>query len=92
MLSLLSGDFVPGTTNFRHASLSSVLLSLRQAVMSFASGMNALQSLNTSGVQACRASGVPCAKDVAGGAIADTKAGSKHHRLIGFSQNRIHSS
>ena len=92
MPSLLSAGFVPVATNFQHASLSSVLLSLRQAVMSFASGISALQSLNTSGVQACRASGVPCAIDVPGAAITDIKAGSKHHRLSGFSRRRIHSS
>ena len=89
MLSLLSEDFTPGATNCRHASLSSAFLALRQAVISFASGINPLQSLNTSGVQACRASGVPCAIDVAGAAIADTKASSKHRLLSGFSRRRI---
>ena len=89
MLSLLSEDFTPGATNCRHASLSSAFLALRQAVISFASGINPLQSLNTSGVQACRASGVPCAIDVAGAAIADTKASSKHRPLSGFSRRRI---
>jgi hypothetical protein len=92
MLSLLSDGFVPAATNFRHAPLSSAFHSLRQAATSSASGICALQSLNASGVQACRASAVPCAIDLAGEAITDTKAGSRHHRLSGFSRRCIHSS
>ena len=89
MLSLLSDDFVPAATNFRQASLSSACLSRRQAAISSASGICSLQSLNASGVQACRASGVPCAMDAAGEAITDTKAASKHHGLSGSSGPRI---
>ena len=51
-----------------------------------------IESLNASGVPACRGSGVPCAIDLAGEAITDTKTGSRHHRLSGFSRRCIHSS
>jgi hypothetical protein len=87
---LLPDDFIPASTNFRHASLSSAFLSLRQAETSSASGICALQSLNASGVQACRSSSVPCAIDVAGEAITHSKAASKHHRFSGCSRFRIH--
>ena len=57
----------------RQASLSSDLLSLRQIAMSSAFGMNALQSLNASGVQAARCSGVPCEDEGAGQAVASSR-------------------
>jgi len=92
MLSLLSDGFTPPATNFRHAALSSAFLVLRQVVISSASGIYALQSLNTSGVQACRASAVSCAMEVAGEAITAIKGSSKHHSLSGFNRRRIHPS
>jgi len=58
--------FVPASIAALHASLSSEPLSLRQVVISYALGVNALQSLSTSGVHAKRCSGVPCEKERAG--------------------------
>ena len=62
----LGSCLVPAST-----SLSSAFFSLRQGVISSALGMNALQSLSTSGVHARRCSSVPCAKQGAGEAVAD---------------------
>jgi hypothetical protein len=55
------------------ASLSSELRSLRQIAMSSAFGMNALQSLNASGVHAARCSGVPCENEGADQAVASSR-------------------
>jgi hypothetical protein len=55
------------------ASLSSELRSLRQIAISSAFGMNALQSLNASGVHAARCSGVPCENEGAGQAAASSR-------------------
>jgi hypothetical protein len=65
-------------------SLSSADLSLRQTVIWSASGINMLQSLKTSGVQARCCSGVPCATDGAGEAIRDSRPSSKHRCANGL--------
>jgi len=62
-----------------HASLSSAFFPLRQVVISSALGMNALQSLSTSGVHAMRCSSVPCEKEGAGNTVADGRASKMHH-------------
>jgi hypothetical protein len=77
--------FVSASIAALHASLSSELLSLRHVVISCASGMNALQSLNTSGVHAKRCSGVPCEKERAGEAVVDSKASDTHNRAKSIS-------
>jgi hypothetical protein len=41
--------------------------------------MNALQSLSASGVHAIRCSDVPCEKEAAGEAVADSKTSDTHH-------------
>jgi hypothetical protein len=64
-----------------HASLSSAFVCLRQAVISSALGMNALQSRNTSGVHAKRCSGVPCEKE--GESVAQSKASDMSDRANG---------
>ena len=80
LLSLALGNcLIPASTAVLHASLSAALFSLRQVVISSALGMNALQSLSTSGVHAMRCSGVPCEKEEAGEAVADSKASDTHH-------------
>src|ERR1700686_76474 len=56
----LGGCLVPASTTVLQASPSSAFFSLIQIVMSSALGMNALQSLSTSGVHARRCSSVPC--------------------------------
>jgi hypothetical protein len=73
-----------------HASLSSVLLSLRQVFISSALGMNALQSLSTWGVHAARCSGVPCEKEGAGQAVAVSNASDTHHRAEDGRRSIIH--
>jgi hypothetical protein len=79
VLSLTPGSwFIPASNAVLHALLSSAFLSLRQIVISSALGMNALQSLSTSGVHAKRCSGVPCAEDGAGEAVADSRASNTH--------------
>jgi hypothetical protein len=85
----LGGRLVPASSAVLHASLSSALLSLRQVVISSALGMNALQSLSTSGVHAKRCSGVPCEKEGAGEAVADSKASDTHHCAKGVSRGCI---
>jgi hypothetical protein len=72
--------FIAASNAVLHASLSSVLFSLRQADISSALGMNALQSLNASGVHAMRCANVPCAKEGGGETVADSKASDTHHR------------
>jgi hypothetical protein len=84
-LPLLSDGFIPAKMTCLHASLSSAFLCLRQAVIWSASGMNALHRRSASGVQARRASGVPCAMTEAGEAINDSKA----TRASAFSRRRI---
>jgi hypothetical protein len=80
VLSLELGScLVPASTAVLHASLSSAFFSLRQVVISSASGMNALQSLSTSGVHAERCSSVPCAKQGAGEAVVDSKISDPHN-------------
>ena len=87
-LSPTLGDCViPVSSAVLHASLSSALLSLRQVDISSALGMNALQSLSTWGVHAKRCSGVPCEKEGAGDAVADSKASNTHHRAKGFGRS-----
>ena len=75
----LGGCFIPASNAVLQASLSSAFFSLRQIVISSALGMNALQSLSTSGVHAKRCSSVPCEKEGAGEAVADSKASDTHH-------------
>jgi hypothetical protein len=65
-------------------------LFLRQVVISSALGMNALQSLNTSGVHAERCSAVPCEREGAGEAIAHSKASDTHDRAKGIGRDRCH--
>jgi hypothetical protein len=79
----------PAPTEVLHASLSSAFFSLRQVVISSASGMNALQSLNTSGVHAARCSAVPCAKDGAGETVAGNKATHTYHRAKRIDRNSV---
>lgn len=58
--------FIPASIAVLHASLSSALFSLRQVVISSALGINAQQSLSTSGVHVVRCSGVPCGEGGSG--------------------------
>ena len=90
MLSLaLGGWFIPASNAVLQASLSSAFFSLRQIVISSALGMNALQSLSTSGVHAKRCSSVPCEKEGAGDAVADSKASDTHHCVKGIHLFRL---
>ncbi len=91
LLSLALGNCViPASTAVLHASLSAALFSLRQVVISSALGMDALQSPSTSGVHAMRCSGVPCEKEEAGEAVADSKASDTHHCAKGVGRSSIH--
>lgn len=83
----LGGCVIPVSSAVLHASLSSALLSLRQVDISSALGMNALQSLSTWGVHAKRCSGVPCEKEGAGDAVADSNASDTHHRAKGIGRS-----
>jgi hypothetical protein len=74
----LGGCFSPAASAALQASLKTAFFSRRQIVISSALGMNALQSLNTSGVHAMRCSGVPC-EEKAGVAIADGNAANIHN-------------
>jgi hypothetical protein len=78
----LGSCLVPAST-----SLSSAFFSLRQGAISSALGMNALQSLSTSGVHARRCSSVPCAKQGAGEAVAGSMATNNHHCAKGIDRN-----
>jgi hypothetical protein len=49
--------------------------------------MNALQNMSTSGVHAMRCSGVPCEKEGAGEAVADSKASDTHHCAKGIGRS-----
>src|SRR6202022_362195 len=79
--------FISASNAVLHASLSSAFFSLRQVVISSALGMNALQSLSTSGVHAKRCSSVPCEKEGAGETVADSKASDTHHRAKGIGRS-----
>ena len=83
----LGSCFIPASIAVLHASLSSAFFSLRQIVISSALGMNALQSLSTSGVHAMRCSGVPCEKEGAGEAVADSKASDTRHCAKGIGRS-----
>jgi len=81
----LGGCFIPASNAVLQATLSSEFFSLRQAVISSALGMKALQSLSTSGVHATRCSSVPCAKEGAGKAVVDSNASDTRHCVKGVS-------
>ena len=81
--------FIPASNAILHASLSSAFLSLRQIVISSALGMNALQSLSTSGVHAKRCSSVPCEKEGTGEAVAASKASDTRNCVEGASRSII---
>ena len=81
--------FVPVPIAALQASLGSELFSLRQVVISSALGMNALQSLSTSGVHAKRCSGVPCEKERAGDVVVGSKASDTHNCAKGVSQSSM---
>jgi hypothetical protein len=83
------GGLVLASITGLHASLSSALLSLRQAVIASALGMSALQSLSTSGVHASCCSSVPWAKPGVGEAAADSMAANIHDRAKGVDRRRI---
>jgi hypothetical protein len=51
--------------------------------------MNALQSLSASGVHARRCSRVPCEKERAGEAVADSKASDTYHRAQGIGRSGV---
>jgi hypothetical protein len=85
----LGSCFIPASNAVLHASLSSAFLTLRQVVISSALGINALQSLNTSGVHAMRCASVPCEKEGAGEAVANSKASDTHHRVRDISRSGI---
>jgi hypothetical protein len=74
---------------FLHSLLSSAFLSLRQVVISFASGMNALQSLNTSGVHASRCSVVPCWSERTGETVAQSKVSAMHDLAKGIDRSSV---
>jgi hypothetical protein len=74
LASLAPGIWVMSTwITCLQALLSSELRCLRQIAISSAFGMNALQSLNASGVHAARCSGVPCENDGAGQAVTSSR-------------------
>jgi hypothetical protein len=83
------GGLVLASITGLHASLSSALLSLRQAVIASASGMNALHSLSASGVHASCCSSVPWAKPGVAEAAADSMAANIHDRAKGIDRNSI---
>jgi hypothetical protein len=87
---VLGSSFIPASNAALQASLSKAFFSPRQTVISSALGMNALQSLSTSGVQARRWSSVPCEKEGVGKAVADSKASDKRHRVKCVSRSSIH--
>jgi len=86
----LSGCFISASNAVLQASLSSAFFSLRQIVISSALGMNALQSLSTSGVHAKRFSTLSCEKAGAGEAAADSKASDTRHRVKDVSRSSVH--
>ena len=84
----LGGCFNPASRAALQASLRLTYFSLRQMVISSELGMNALQSLNTSGVHAKRCSGVPC-EERAGVAVVDSKATDMHNWPKGSGQSSL---
>jgi hypothetical protein len=89
-LSLESGGWlVLASITGLQASLSSVVLSLRQAVIASALGMNALHNRSTSGVHASCCSSVPCAEQGVREAAADSMAANIHDRANGTDRNSI---
>ena len=86
----LGGCFIPASNAVLQASLSSAFFSLRQIVILSALGMNALQSLSTSGVQAKRCSSVPCENEGSGEATAHSTASDTRHCVKGVSRSSIH--
>jgi hypothetical protein len=89
--SLALGSCVIAASNtVLHASLISAFFSLRQTVISSALGMNALQSLSTSGVHAKRCSSVPCEREGTGETVAGNKASGTHHCANDVSRGTIH--
>jgi hypothetical protein len=70
--------FSPTSSAALQASLRLAFFCMRQIVISSGLGMNALQSLNTSGVHAKRCSDVPC-DERAGAAVVDSKATDYDH-------------
>ena len=91
MPSLALGSCVIAASNTAlQASLSSSFFSLRQIVISSALGMNALQSLSTSGVHARRCSNVPCEREGTGEIVTDSKASGTHHCANDISRDTIH--
>jgi hypothetical protein len=74
---------------FLQTSLSSAFFFLRQVVISSASGMKALHSLNTSGVHAMRCSGVP-SEERAIEAVAHNKASDINDRAKGIGRSSVH--
>jgi hypothetical protein len=83
------GGLVLASITGLHASLSSAVLSLRQAVIASALGMNALHNLSTSGVHASCCSRVPCAKPGVDKPAADSMAANIHDRAKGLDRNSI---
>jgi hypothetical protein len=81
--------FIPASNADLQASLSSAVLSLRQIAISSTFGMNALQSLSTSGVHARRCSSVPCEKQGAGKTVADSNATNTRHCAKDVSRSSI---
>ena len=91
MPSLTPGSWVvAGSNAVLHASLSSAFFSLRQDVISSALGINAPQSLSTSGVHAMRCSSVPCEKQGAGESVAESRASKMPHDAEQVSRSIIH--
>ena len=92
MPSLTPGSWVIAASNaVLHASLSSAFFSLRQDVISSALGMNALQSLSTSGEHANLCSSAPCEKEGPGEiVVADSRASDTHHFAEDVSRSIIH--
>jgi hypothetical protein len=86
----LGGCLVPASTAVLQASLSSAFFSLRQIVISSALGMNALQSLSTSGQHANLCSSAPCEKEGPGEVVADSRASDTHHFAEDVSRSIIH--
>src|ERR1700756_1222535 len=90
LLPSLVDCFIPTSNAVLQASLSSAFFSLRQMVISSALGMNALQSLSTSGVHAKRCSSVPCEREGTGETVAGSKASGTHHCANDVSRGTIH--
>jgi hypothetical protein len=89
--SLAPGSWVIVASNaVLHASLSSAFFFLRQDVISSALGINALQSLSTSGVHAMRCSSVPCENEWAGDTVADSRVNKMLHDAERANRSIIH--